>query len=106
MASIIGFGGIFLRADDPKALYQWYERHLGLVKSDGSFAYAASKHNQRISAITFPDKFTFQTDRSCLPSAVRNTNSPRWFIPTTRNVVFPKSIPSVNSARARSAATS
>jgi predicted enzyme related to lactoylglutathione lyase len=35
MASITGFGGIFLRADDPKALYQWYERHLGLVKSEG-----------------------------------------------------------------------
>jgi hypothetical protein len=39
MASITGFGGIFLRADDPKALYQWYERDLGLVKSDGSFAF-------------------------------------------------------------------
>jgi hypothetical protein len=23
MASIIGFGGVFLRAEDPKALYQW-----------------------------------------------------------------------------------
>lgn len=39
MASITGFGGIFLRADDPKALYQWYERHLGVVKADGSFAF-------------------------------------------------------------------
>ena len=39
MASITGFGGVFLRSDDPKALYQWYERHLGLVKSGGSFAY-------------------------------------------------------------------
>jgi hypothetical protein len=42
MASITGFGGIFLRADDPKALYQWYERHLGLVKSGGSFAFPVS----------------------------------------------------------------
>ena len=39
MASITGFGGIFLRADDPKALYQWYERHLGLVKSGGAYAF-------------------------------------------------------------------
>lgn len=40
MPSITGFGGIFLRADDPKALYQWYERHLGLVKSEGgSFSF-------------------------------------------------------------------
>jgi predicted enzyme related to lactoylglutathione lyase len=40
MPSVTGFGGIFLRADDPKALYQWYEQHLGLVKSEGgSFSF-------------------------------------------------------------------
>ena len=40
MSAITGFGGIFLRAEDPKALYQWYERHLGLVKSEGgSYAF-------------------------------------------------------------------
>jgi predicted enzyme related to lactoylglutathione lyase len=41
MASVTGFGGIFLRANDPKALYQWYEQHLGLVKGQGSFAFPA-----------------------------------------------------------------
>jgi hypothetical protein len=41
MASITGFGGIFLRAHDPKARYQWYERHLGLVKSGGAFGFPA-----------------------------------------------------------------
>ena len=42
MAAITGFGGIFLRAGDPKALYQWYERHLGLVKSEGgAFSFPA-----------------------------------------------------------------
>ena len=39
MASITGFGGIFLRADDPTALYQWYEQHLGVVKAGGSHAF-------------------------------------------------------------------
>jgi len=48
MASITGFGGIFLRADDPKALYQWYERHLGVVKSDGSFAFPASTQRPQV----------------------------------------------------------
>jgi predicted enzyme related to lactoylglutathione lyase len=48
MASITGFGGIFLRANDPRALYQWYERHLGLVKSDGSFAFPASKQRAQV----------------------------------------------------------
>src|SRR5581483_12384547 len=42
MASITGFGGAFLRANDPTALYSWYERHLGLVKSEGFFAFPAS----------------------------------------------------------------
>jgi predicted enzyme related to lactoylglutathione lyase len=41
MASITGFGGIFLRADDPKALYGWYERHLGLVQSHGFYSFSA-----------------------------------------------------------------
>ncbi len=48
MASITGFGGIFLRADDPKALYQWYERHLNLVKADGSFAFPASTQRAQV----------------------------------------------------------
>jgi predicted enzyme related to lactoylglutathione lyase len=48
MASITGFGGMFLRADDPKALYQCYERHLGPVKSEGSFAFPASTQRARV----------------------------------------------------------
>ena len=48
MASITGFGGIFLRAKDPKALYQWYERHLGLVKSDGFFGFQAPTHRAQV----------------------------------------------------------
>jgi len=35
MASITGFGGTFVRANDPEALYKWYERHLGLMRSKG-----------------------------------------------------------------------
>ena len=31
MSSITGFGGTFIRATDPEALYQWYEQHLGLT---------------------------------------------------------------------------
>ena len=41
MASVTGFGGAFLRANDPTALYQWYEQHLGLVNAGGSFTYPA-----------------------------------------------------------------
>ena len=38
----ISFGGVFLRANDPEALYKWYEQHLGLGKRTGYFAYPAA----------------------------------------------------------------
>ena len=63
MASITGFGGIFLRADDPKALYQWYERHLGLVNSEGSFAFPVpTQHPHVVFAL-------FRQDNPYFPAA-------------------------------------
>ena len=60
MASITGFGGIFLRADDPKALYQLYEQHLGLVNSGGSFAFPApTQHAQVVFALFKQDNAYF-----------------------------------------------
>ena len=48
MASVIGFGGTFLRANDPKALYDWYEQHLGLLKAEGSFAFPAPTQGTQV----------------------------------------------------------
>lgn len=48
MASVTGLGGVFLRAENPKALYAWYERHLGLVKGEGSFAFPASTQRAEV----------------------------------------------------------
>jgi predicted enzyme related to lactoylglutathione lyase len=48
MASITGFGGVFLRAKDPDALYSWYEKHVGLVKSEGSFAFPAPTQRPKV----------------------------------------------------------
>src|ERR1700690_813395 len=59
VASITGFGGIFLRADDPKALYQWYERHLGLVKAEGSYAFPASAHESQVVFSLFKQDNTY-----------------------------------------------
>jgi predicted enzyme related to lactoylglutathione lyase len=39
MAGVTGFGGAFLRASDPDALYAWYESALGLQRSGGSFLF-------------------------------------------------------------------
>jgi predicted enzyme related to lactoylglutathione lyase len=42
MAKATGFGGAFIRARDPKALYAWYEQHLGL-KSVGCFVFPSKE---------------------------------------------------------------
>ena len=64
MSSITGFGGMFLRANDPKAMYEWYVRHLGLVKSEGgSFAFPApTQHPEVVFAL-------FKQDNAYFPPA-------------------------------------
>jgi predicted enzyme related to lactoylglutathione lyase len=46
MKRVIGLGGIFIKSKDPKALYEWYRRHLGIESSpDGSGAmWSAADH--------------------------------------------------------------
>src|SRR6266702_8386330 len=52
MARVTGLGGAFLRANDPKALYAWYEEHLGISSAEGCFSF--SKETQRASiAVSF-----------------------------------------------------
>ena len=34
MAKAIGVGGVFFKAQDPKALEAWYTKHLGITKSE------------------------------------------------------------------------
>jgi predicted enzyme related to lactoylglutathione lyase len=52
MAKVTGLGGAFLRASDPKALYAWYEDHLGIGVPEGCFAFP--KETQRASiAVAF-----------------------------------------------------
>ena len=36
MRRVTGIGGVFFKAKDPKALYAWYEKHLG-IQSDPSW---------------------------------------------------------------------
>ena len=39
MKRVVGLGGIFFKAKDPKALYEWYRKHLGIeFAPDGSGA--------------------------------------------------------------------
>lgn len=52
MAKVTGFGGAFLRANDPDALYRWYEKHLGLDGSQGFFSFPEEGQRAPI-AVTF-----------------------------------------------------
>jgi predicted enzyme related to lactoylglutathione lyase len=39
MKRVTGIGGIFFKTQDPQALYQWYEKHLGIPPAaDGTSA--------------------------------------------------------------------
>ena len=37
MEKVTGIGGFFFRASDPKALAEWYERHLGINRTPTSY---------------------------------------------------------------------
>ncbi len=38
MKRVVGIGGIFFKARDPKAMYEWYHKHLGIESSPGAGA--------------------------------------------------------------------
>ena len=59
MPQATGIGGIFLRARDPKALYAWYEQHLGLPLQHGSFAIPAEHERASIAFAFFSEKSTY-----------------------------------------------
>src|SRR4051794_11985083 len=41
---VTGIGGVFFKAKDPKAMYAWYEKHLGM------------KHDRALQSVDFPSK--------------------------------------------------
>ena len=54
MAKITGLGGAFLRVNDPKALYAWYEKHLGIPSSAGCFSFEHESQRASIAVAFFP----------------------------------------------------
>lgn len=59
MPKATGIGGVFLRSRDPKALYAWYEKHLGLPMGEGSFAIPAEHERAMIAFAFFPEKSAY-----------------------------------------------
>jgi predicted enzyme related to lactoylglutathione lyase len=54
MARAIGLGGAFVRVNDPEALYAWYEKHLHLERTHGSFVFAAATQRAHTVVAFFP----------------------------------------------------
>ena len=68
MASVTGFGGAFVRANDPEGLYKWYEQHLGLTRSEGFFSFPAAKQRAQLVLAFFKqdDKYFPPTQKAML----------------------------------------
>jgi predicted enzyme related to lactoylglutathione lyase len=59
MAGVTGVGGVFFRSSDPEALYQWYERHLGITReADGSVLFHWGGPGETAFAV-FPQDTTY-----------------------------------------------
>ncbi|HTV16823.1 MAG TPA: VOC family protein [Acidobacteriaceae bacterium] len=59
MPQATGIGGVFLRARDPKALYAWYEKHLGLAASQGFISIPAEHERAKITLAFFSEKSAY-----------------------------------------------
>lgn len=59
MALATGLGGVFVRTRDPQALYQWYEKHLGLPGGGGTFVIPAESQRASIAVAFFPQTSTY-----------------------------------------------
>jgi predicted enzyme related to lactoylglutathione lyase len=53
MAKITGLGGAFVRTANPKALYAWYEQHLGISSPEGSFSFPHETQRAHIAVAFF-----------------------------------------------------
>jgi predicted enzyme related to lactoylglutathione lyase len=63
MAKVVGVGGIFLKARDPKALSAWYATHLGIKPSeDGSLIFDGPESAGMTVFAHFPQDSTYFGD--------------------------------------------
>jgi len=53
MGKVTGLGGAFLRVQDPKTLYAWYEEHLGIPSAQGCFSFARETQRASIAVAFF-----------------------------------------------------
>jgi catechol 2,3-dioxygenase-like lactoylglutathione lyase family enzyme len=59
MAKVTGFGGAFIRAEDPAALYKWYSEHLGLPSPKGAFIFPPEGQRGSIAVSFFSRKSAY-----------------------------------------------
>ena len=81
MAKVLGVGGVFFKSPDPKRLYSWYAKWLGMEFEDWCIAY-------------FPQNLpaNSQTVRSAFDAATK------YFEPATRDFMFNLIVDNVEEA--------
>jgi predicted enzyme related to lactoylglutathione lyase len=66
-----GLGGLFFKANDPKAMYEWYEKHLGVQSEPGG------------SGAMFHWRDAAEPDKTGLRSGQFSRRTPSIFAPST-----------------------
>lgn len=53
MGKVVGVGGVFFKAKDPKGLQAWYAQHLGIPVKDGGYSSFEGPEAQGTTVFTF-----------------------------------------------------
>jgi predicted enzyme related to lactoylglutathione lyase len=55
MGKVVGVGGVFFRAKDPKGLHAWYVQHLGIPLTDGYTSFEGPEAQGTTAFSFFPE---------------------------------------------------
>jgi catechol 2,3-dioxygenase-like lactoylglutathione lyase family enzyme len=76
MPRVIGLGGVFFKSTDPKNLYAWYERHLGI------------KQHKEGAGVMFPWRRPEDPSSEAFTSWAIFPRDTKYFGPTTASFMF------------------
>lgn len=68
MAKVLGLGGVFFKADNPAALIEWYNRHLGMTMNE----YGAQLPIQNLPAGAYSVLSPFKSDTAYFAPSERD----------------------------------
>ena len=79
MKRVTGLGGVFFKAKDPKALYEWYRKHLGIESSPKVRARCGAADDPRFLSSTCGPSFR-RTRNILRPASRTSCSTSGWTI--------------------------